>query len=225
MLLPMLANRLCNVYTDNMMDNDNSVNIESGKRGYHHGDLRAALVTEGLRLLKGGDVEQLSLRAVARNLGVSATAVYRHFPDKAALLAALCAEGDRMLADAQRAAQTAAGGGQAGFDATGGAYVRFALANRALFRLMMARFQELYGSNIGNIEMSQSDGLNVLLNNVAAMLFDGAPSEEKQILAVRSWAIVHGLAMLMLEGILPADESLIDKVIMGPDPARLRSTV
>ncbi len=65
-----------------MTYNDNSVNIKS----YHHGDLRSALVEEGLRLLAASDAEHLSLREIARNAGVSATAVYRHFPDKEALL-------------------------------------------------------------------------------------------------------------------------------------------
>ena len=199
-----------------MSVNDNSVNIKNDKRGYHHGDLRASLVAEGLKLLAKNEAEHLSLREVARNVGVSATAVYRHFPDKAALLMALCLEGDQMLAEAQRAAKVEAGGGQAGFDATGKAYVRFALANPSLFRLMMSRFHALYGSNLDD---TPSDGLQMLLDNVAALLFDGATSEEKRVLAVRSWAIVHGLSMMMLDGILPQDDALIDKVIAGPDPA------
>ena len=60
-----------------MSVNDNSVNIKNDKRGYHHGDLRASLVAEGLKLLAKNEAEHLSLREVARNVGVSATAVYR----------------------------------------------------------------------------------------------------------------------------------------------------
>src|SRR5262245_66433836 len=83
-----------------MARNGNSVNIESGGERYHHGDLRAALIGEGLKRLKEGPVDALSLREIARNVGVSATAVYRHFPDKAALLGALCVAGDAMIAKA-----------------------------------------------------------------------------------------------------------------------------
>ncbi|MBK8273457.1 MAG: TetR/AcrR family transcriptional regulator [Sphingomonadales bacterium] len=122
-----------------MIENDNSVNIENEKGRYHHGDLRAALISEGLRLLAIGDVDQLSLRQIARNVGVSPTAVYRHFPDKQALLTALAMEGGAQLARRQKKAQTAAGGGRAGFDETGRVYVRFALENPALFRLMTAK--------------------------------------------------------------------------------------
>ena len=125
------------------MTNDaNSVNIESpqvklGARRYHHGDLGASLIAAGLHLLKQRTADDLSLREVARVVGVSATAVYRHFPDKQALLYALCEAGAVMLADTQRLAMAASGGGQTGFEATGRAYIRFALSNPSLFRLMM----------------------------------------------------------------------------------------
>ena len=108
---------------------------QSSARPYHHGDLRTALLGEGLRLVEEGGADALSLREVARAAGVSATAVYRHFPDKRALMTALAQEGVRRLGEAQREAAAAAGSGAAAFTATGRAYVRFALANPGLFRL------------------------------------------------------------------------------------------
>ena len=72
-----------------MAKNGNSVNIESSGERYHHGDLRRALIKKGMERLRKGAVDELSLREIARSVGVSATAVYRHFPDKAALLSAL----------------------------------------------------------------------------------------------------------------------------------------
>ncbi|NVN11818.1 helix-turn-helix domain-containing protein, partial [Nguyenibacter vanlangensis] len=79
------------------------------RQTYHHGDLRAALIEAGLRLLADRAVDALSLREIARAVGVSATAVYRHFPDKDALLRTLAGEGLNRLARAQRAASDAAG--------------------------------------------------------------------------------------------------------------------
>ena len=76
------------VYTANMVKNGNTVNIDSSGERYHHGDLRKALIKKGLERLRKGAAETLSLREIARSVGVSATAVYRHFPDKAALLSA-----------------------------------------------------------------------------------------------------------------------------------------
>ena len=107
-------------------------------RAYHHGDLRTALIDAGLGAIELRGSDDLSLRELARAVGVSATAVYRHFPHKKALMAALAEVGLERLAESQRRASVAAGGGEAGFKATGAAYVRFALANPGLFRLIFA---------------------------------------------------------------------------------------
>jgi len=205
-----------------MTRNANTVNIETddlvgvadARPRYHHGDLRSALVEEGLRQLAGGDAQDLSLRGIARAVGVSATAVYRHFPDKTALTDALCAEGDRLLGEASAQAQASAGGGRAGFDATGRAYVRFALAHPALFRLMMGRFRGVPGDLAA--PESHSAGLRLLVDNIAALSPPDLPAAERSRRALQSWALVHGLAMLMLDGIVPADEALIDAVIVSP---------
>jgi AcrR family transcriptional regulator len=182
------------------------------KSGYHHGDLRAALLEAGLTLLAERTADALSLREVARAVGVSATAVYRHFPDKAALMHALAQEGLRRLAEAQRAAAAAAGGGAAGFSATGRAYVRFALANPALFRLIFA--------SPGAPTMAQGgphDAATFLHDNAAAQLPPGADERAVGIVALQAWSLVHGLAMLMLDGQIEAEDALIDRVL-PPEP-------
>lgn len=189
-----------------MSVDDNSVNM--GSRPYHHGDLRAALIAEGLRLLAERDAESLSLREVARGVGVSATSVYRHFPDKEALLTALALEGLAELGAAQRAAAEAAGGGGAGFAATGRAYVRFALANPALFRLIFATPALTSAKAAGALESEAGSLLQA--NAAAAAAKDGG---DATVHAVQAWALVHGLAMLMLDGQIPEDEALIDRTI------------
>src|SRR3546814_12186691 len=126
-----------------MADKDNSVNIKKApakaERAYHHGDLRAAVIAAGLKRLAEDAGGELGLRALARDVGVSATALYRHFPDKEALLDALAEEGLRRLGALQAQAWLKAGGGRAGFKATGIAYVRFAHDAPALFRLSFSR--------------------------------------------------------------------------------------
>lgn len=171
---------------------------------YHHGNLVNAAINEGLTLLAAGDIDHLSLREIARNIGVSATALYRHFPNKKALLDALAAAGLEMLGNAQIAETAKAGGGIAGFNASGRAYVRFALANPALFRLIMA---------CGDAQ--NSSAMQFLLNNVAELAPQGAMQSEQRAHAMRAWAIVHGLAVLMLDGMIPTDFSLIDDVVSG----------
>lgn len=184
-----------------MTAHDNSVNIE---KRYHHGDLRSALIAAGLDLLAARDGGAPGLRELARTTGVSATAVYRHFPDHGALLAALAAAGLDKLADAQRAAAEATGGGTAAFAATGCAYVRFALDNPSLFRL-------IFTSRHGVGEMDAGSAFAMLRANAEAM----APPGEGAAYALGAWSIVHGLATLLLDGQVEADEAMIARVLTG----------
>ncbi|MFT4874371.1 TetR/AcrR family transcriptional regulator [Congregibacter sp.] len=73
------------------------MNHAAGQRAYHHGNLRAKLLEQAIEQLRHTPAEQLSLRAVARALGVSQTAPYRHFSGKEALLAAIATRGYREL--------------------------------------------------------------------------------------------------------------------------------
>lgn len=191
-----------------MSENANSVNMLSSGRGYHHGDLREALLACGLDLLKGDGGGTFSLREVARQVGVSATAVYRHFPDKAALQEELCVRGALELAEAQARAMAAAGGGHRGFVATGGAYIRFALANPALFRVMMANMPP--GGFFSSDFSGDQVGMQLLRDNIKKIVSDAANEESVQFGMLMSWAQVHGLAMLMLEGLVPASEAIIE---------------
>lgn len=189
-----------------MSHKDNSVNMH--KKPYHHGDLRQSLIGEGLRMLGERDADSLSLREIARAVGVSATSVYRHFPDKEALMTALALEGLAQLGAAQREASEAVGGGADGFKETGRAYVRFALANPALFRLIFASPALSAERVAGDID---SEAHSLLLANAAAAAARGGG--EQAVRAVQAWALVHGLAMLMLDGQVPADEDLVEKAI------------
>lgn len=175
-------------------------------RAYHHGDLRNTLIEEGIALVEANGLGALSLREIARRAGVSPTAVYRHFPDKKALLAALADAGFARLAEAQRVAAELVGGGRAAFSATGRAYVRFALAHPALFRLAFTHAETAQTSP------SVEDEAAVMLNRNARALSGGDEAQARR-LALQAWAVVHGLAMLMLDGRVPPDDALIDATI------------
>jgi AcrR family transcriptional regulator len=206
----LLEVRLGNVYTDNMTINDNSVNIESTKRGYHHGDLRSALLATGMRLLEASDAEHLSLREIARETGVSATAVYRHFPDKGVLLSALAADGMAKLGQEQ--ADAGKIGGAEGFAASGRAYVHFALANPALFRLIFS-----YMSSDVGIDHRAPEGSAgwMLQKGVAEVMGPTATSDNQFVGMLRAWSLVHGLSMLILDKQIDqaTGVSLIDHVV------------
>jgi AcrR family transcriptional regulator len=194
----------------------NTVNIEKPghiaalPRSYHHGDLRGALIEAGTRLLEQRKSEQLSLREVARAVGVSATAVYRHFPDKDALMRTIAARGFAMLGELQSAAAHGHTGSTA-FTAIGVAYVRFALDNPAVFRLMFscAPPQDLF-----SVEQEENHApLRLLRDNVAALAPPGLPAGARKVLAIRAWALVHGLAVLLLDRMVDADDAMIESIV------------
>jgi AcrR family transcriptional regulator len=194
-----------------MTRNDNNVNMTKPKKSYHHGDLRSALIAEGLKLLEKQDLERLSLREVARNVGVSATAVYRHFPSKESLLKALAEHGLIMLAEQQQRAAAMARGAAA-FVQTGRAYVRFALANPNLFRLI---FIHTPGRLRPDIESPDGSPAMLLRGYVAHALGPRASREQIFIAALQAWSLVHGLSMLILDQQVEpkAAEAMIDRVI------------
>ncbi len=209
----MLEIRLDDVYADNMIINDNSVNIEKSKRSYHHGDLRFSLVAAGLDLLRSRAADDLSLREVARAVGVSATAVYRHFPDKQALLFAMCEQGAAQLTTELRAAVAGKSNKEA-LEASGRAYILFALANPALYRLMMATKSSVdhYDAN-GN---AMGDAMQVLKDCVTDVLPAKADAMEHKVAALHAWSLVHGISMLMLDGLVTPDGAVIDALVMMP---------
>src|SRR5260370_21477004 len=95
-------------------------------RPYHHGDLRRALIEAGRRLLESEGPSALSLRAVAREAGVSPAAPYHHFKDKGELLDAVAQEGWQMLDDALAKAKAASPNPRETMNNLGVAYVCFA---------------------------------------------------------------------------------------------------
>lgn len=180
-------------------------------RAYHHGDLRSALVEAGLEALKTTAIADMSLRQLARDVGVSATAVYRHFPDKQALMRALAVEGVEQLGRFQKAEADGTENQAEAFAATGRAYVRFALAHPALFRLAFSQNEPVGETVFGENLAAQ------MLQDKAALATGGDPTETRRLM-IQAWSVVHGLAMLMLDKQLPTDDALITSVI---DPATL----
>lgn len=160
---------------------------------YHHGDLRRALLDAALARIISHGIGGLSLRGIARDVGVTHAAPYRHFADKAALIAAVAEEGfDTLAADVHDAMQT--GDATARFDALGRAYVRFAVANPAYFKVMFGPGQN-------------DEQLEVLVEAVRQAEAHGA--RDASHVALAAWCMVHGIATLAVDGRLaPTDLGL-----------------
>lgn len=143
-------------------------------------------------LEEGVEPAALSLREAARRAGVSAMAPYRHFADKDALMAAVATVGFERLAAALRDADSA-GTPRAALKAQGVAYVAFACANSALFRLMFGA-----GSPTKTDDLARAG--EAAFGVLAGRVGRPAPTAETKDRALASWALVHGLAMLAVDG-------------------------
>ena len=167
---------------------------------YHHGDLRQALVEEALATIHARGVEQLTLRAIGEKLGVSRTALYRHFADKQALLAVVGREGFRTLRLTLVQAWQDRGRGREGFDAMGRAYVRFAVAQPAHYRVMFGGFIESCAKDAGFVEEA-SAAFQVLVDALVEQQAVGLVRRDDPLLLARFvWSVVHGIAMLAIDG-------------------------
>ena len=170
---------------------------------YHHGDLPRAMLQQAVRVIQKQGVEALTLRMVGEKLGVSRTALYRHFADKRALLGAVAAEGFRMLRRETANAYAAAGRGDAGFRAMGLAYVRFALAHPAHYRIMFGGFVASDKGPAG-VADPDTDAFQVLVDAIVEQQRAGlVRADDAQQLAIYIWSMVHGIAMLALDAHLP----------------------
>ena len=173
---------------------------------YHHGDLRRALVEEAVRTIRSLGVEQLTLRTIGERLGVSRTALYRHFSDKQALLAAVSTEGFRTLRLALSDAWEQHSRGRPGFEAMAVAYVRFAVTHPAHYRVMFGRFLESAAGN-ADLQCEATAAFDVLVAALVAQQEAGIVRRDEPRLQARFiWAAVHGTAMLAIDGQLDGDE-------------------
>ena len=170
---------------------------------YHHGDLRRALVQEALRTIQSDGVRGLTLRGVGETLGVSRTALYRHFKDKSALLAEVAREGFRTFRQELVDAWERGGRDWAAFESMGAAYIRFARENPAHYRVMFGGF--VVGSSDVELVREGSGAFQALVDAIVSLQKDGLMrADEPRQLAQFVWALVHGVAMLVIDGQLGA---------------------
>jgi AcrR family transcriptional regulator len=190
----------------------------TGKRGYHHGDLRNALIDAAAELAAKGGPESVTIRAAAREVGVTPTAAYRHFGGHEELLKAAKERAlDELTATMRRevdARKTSLADpvldALARFGALGRAYIAFARAQPGLFRTVFAP-----GGSVLPPRGEETSAFLALLQALDDLVEVGyLPAEQRPMAELASWSMMHGLAAL-LDGPLrelPAD--LRDQVVV-----------
>ena len=174
---------------------------------FHHGDLRRALLAAAHAALEREGLGGLGLRELARAVGVSPAAPYRHFKNRDALLAALAAQGFARLNHLLVRAQDRVAPAQQ-LLALGLAYVEFARRHPALFQLM---FSPLAGRNADPDLRAEGARAFALLKAAAARETPDTPNET----ALSAWAQVHGLAQLRNDGRIAGGDALVRTLLDG----------
>ena len=198
-------------------------------RPYHHGDLRRALVEAGRRLLEAEGGADLSLRAVAREAGVSPAAPYHHFRDKSELLDALAFEGWDQLAEQMRAALAEAAPGRDRLVTLGVAYVRFSRMNPAIYRVMFNCSQ----SHETLPEKLRDEGAyRLVCDTLIESGIDPRDEIGLELAAVAIWCAAHGVAEMVgfkefepLQARLGGEEAFLRAIFSQLDLFRPGSTV
>jgi AcrR family transcriptional regulator len=165
------------------------------KLAYHHKDLRNAIVDAAIAILNEHSHAELTLRELARRLGVTHTAPYAHFSDKTQLLNAVADVGFARLADTLEASILGEPDAASAFAKMGLAYVQFARENANLYRLM---FTDPDIAADPECELSP-EGERALAAVAKLVALLGTPAEAVGDMAVSAWAFVHGVAMLEID--------------------------
>ncbi|CAN5873100.1 TetR/AcrR family transcriptional regulator [soil metagenome] len=170
-----------------------------GPNTYHHGDLRRALIEEAGKVLESEGAAAISLRRLARSLGVSHAAPGHHFSDRGELLAELAAVGYAGLADALEEAMKSTDP-EEWLNATGRVYIRFGMANPERYRMMFD--SQLMGEDCPTgLRSESSRAYLALLRASYRGLPDVDPAEYRVgIIELFAWSLVHGAVMLWLDG-------------------------
>lgn len=196
---------------------------KAGKKAvssYHHGALRDALLRAAQKILEKDGIAQLSLRRVARAAGVSAAAPYHHFAGKQALLDAIAAKGFAALTVEMHKRMGKENDPASRLDASGIGYVVFAVQNPTVFQLMFRGDRGKFPAK-SELNKAREGAYGVLESAVAACSPDG---EVRPLLCLKLWALVHGIAKLMVEGAikpsmygLASSEALAERLLRNAD--------
>lgn len=179
---------------------DSHMNAQTA-RPYHHGDLREEILCAASRLLEKHNIASLSLRAVAKEVGVSHTAPYRHFKDKESLLAGIAELGfNRLAAQLTTAVAAHPGNPVRQLQEGGHQYVQLAMQHPQCTQLM---FGGILPCDDTYPDLRQSG--DAAFDAVKTIIEEGQTlgvfkQGDIELLALTAWSGIHGLSLLLISG-------------------------
>jgi AcrR family transcriptional regulator len=189
---------------------------------YHHGNLKLALLDAAIEQIKTVGVEKLSLRGMARTVGVSQTAPYRHFKDKNQLLAEVAAQAFTELYQCSQSALDPNASAITSIQATGMAYLQYAIENPEKYRLLFGNTIQNRRSYTTMVEAGERS-FQILIDQVERGIEAGDFIPGCSLLLANTlWTQVHGAASLILDGFyqgrelpMPFDDFLKAQIQIG----------
>jgi AcrR family transcriptional regulator len=191
---------------------------EKNEKPYHHGDLKRVIIETAQDMLREEKGWQFTLREVARRAGVSHAAPYKHFPDKAALLAELATIGfDQLRREVAGAIERPQRAARAEFLTAAKAYIQFGTDNPSLYRLMFSA--DVDKKAFSKLDETAAGAFAVLLGILERGQDSGALKKRPaRGQAAATWSLLHGVTLLAIDGQL-----LPEKVGAKPIDAVLTS--
>jgi len=181
--------------------------MAADKQSYHKGNVRESLIEAAEKVLQAEGLQALSLRRLAREVGVAPSAIYNHFKNREALLGAIAADGFNQLTALEVNRYTGTEKSADVIMQIGRDYLRFAAANPELYRLMFSPDVVSFRTD-PEVEAAGDTSFGASVDWwYGEGVFDPGESAMSYPYALASWAIMHGLAMQMIDGLVTLDRN------------------
>ena len=182
------------------------------RRGYHHGNLKEALIEAARRFIAERGIGGFTLVDAARLVGVTPAALYRHFRGREALLEELAGRGFADLAARLARALTSRGTPLERFTRMGEAYLAFAEEEPAYYAAIFeTRGTQAEASHVEPSDTGRPSPFDLLVEALQSTFADGFGGVAPRFIALEVWALAHGLATLSAAGHLPRGPGFPDK--------------
>jgi AcrR family transcriptional regulator len=178
---------------------------------YHHGDLRRAILEAALELIEESGVPSLSLREIARRIGVTTGAPYHHFKDRGELLLQIGMQGYRQLLLILEEAAAGTGDGEKVCEAEFRAYLHFARKHSAVYAVMFSAELAQY-DNAAKVKTIADRCFALVGASVARCRNLSKKMSAEAALSI--WALLHGLVVLDQSNLLEESRSVQERIAL-----------